>query len=117
MAGDFDLEAEDGDIDFGNGLESFNGDEVGVALDMMSTTAQTRMKSFVERIERLQEDEDAVKTDKKEVFLEAKGEGFDVKIMRKVIARRKQDKAKRQEEEALIELYEAALEMIAPSDK
>jgi uncharacterized protein (UPF0335 family) len=77
--------------------------------DVLSATAQGRLKSFVERIERLEEDKAAIAGDLKEVFAEAKGEGFDTKIMRKVVRIRKQDKAKRQEEEALIDLYISAI--------
>jgi uncharacterized protein (UPF0335 family) len=77
--------------------------------DVLTATAQGRLKSFVERAERLEEDKAAIANDLKEVFAEAKGEGFDVKILRKVIRLRKQDKAKRQEEEALIDLYLSAI--------
>jgi uncharacterized protein (UPF0335 family) len=79
------------------------------SIDVLNTTAQTRLKTIVERIERLEEDKAAVSADLKEVFAEAKGEGFDVKILRKVIRLRKQDKAKRQEEEALLDLYLSAI--------
>jgi uncharacterized protein (UPF0335 family) len=79
------------------------------SLDVLNTAAQTRLKTIIERIERLEEDKAAVATDIKEVFAEAKGEGFDVKILRKVVRLRKQDKAKRQEEEALIDLYISAI--------
>ena len=77
--------------------------------DVLNTTAQGRLKSFIERVERLEEDKAAVSNDIKEVFLEAKGEGFDVKTLRKVIRLKKQDKAKRQEEEALLDLYIEAI--------
>ena len=77
--------------------------------DVLNATAQGRLKSFIERIERLEEDKAAIAGDLKEVFAEAKGEGFDVKIMRKVIRLRKLDKVKRQEEEALIDLYVSAI--------
>ncbi len=79
------------------------------SLDVLNTAAQTRLKTIIERIERLEEDKAAVATDIKEVFLEAKGEGFDVKILRKVVRLRKQDKAKRLEEEAILDLYLAAI--------
>ena len=79
------------------------------SLDVLNTAAQTRLKTIVERIERLEEDKAAVANDIKEVFAEAKGEGFDVKILRKVVRIRKQDKAKRQEEEALLDLYLSAI--------
>ncbi|OYW74747.1 MAG: hypothetical protein B7Z26_11275, partial [Asticcacaulis sp. 32-58-5] len=71
--------------------------------DVLNTTAQSRLKTIVERIERLEEDKAALMADMKEVYLEAKGEGFDVKIIRKIIRLRKQDTAKRQEEEALLD--------------
>lgn len=78
--------------------------------DVISGAAQGRLKSFIERIERLEEDKAAVSEDLKEVYSEAKGEGFDVKILRKVIRIRKQDKAKLSEEEAQIALYLEAIE-------
>jgi uncharacterized protein (UPF0335 family) len=77
--------------------------------DVLNTTAQGRLKTIIERIERLEEDKAAIMADMKEVYLEAKGEGFDVKIIRKVVRLRKQDTAKRQEEEALLDLYLSAI--------
>jgi uncharacterized protein (UPF0335 family) len=79
------------------------------SIDVLNTDAQTRLKTIIERIERLEEDKAAVANDIKEVFAEAKGDGFDVKILRKVVRLRKQDKAKRQEEEALLDLYLSAI--------
>jgi uncharacterized protein (UPF0335 family) len=78
-------------------------------VDTLGVTAQGKLKSLVERIERLEEDKAAVMGDLKEVYAEAKGEGFDVKILRKVVRLRKADSAKRQVEEALIELYLSAI--------
>ena len=78
-------------------------------IDTLGATAQGKLKSLVERIERLEEDRAAVASDLKEVYAEAKGEGFDVKIIRKVVRLRKADAAKRSEEEALIELYITAI--------
>jgi uncharacterized protein (UPF0335 family) len=75
----------------------------------LQTSAQGKLKSLIERIERLEEDKAAVANDLKEVYAEAKGEGFDTKIVRKVVRLRKQDTAKRQEEEALIDLYISAI--------
>ncbi len=75
----------------------------------LTVTAQSRLRTIVERLERLEEDKQAVLADMKEVFAEAKGEGYDVKTLRKVIRIRKQDKAKRQEEEAILDLYLSAL--------
>jgi uncharacterized protein (UPF0335 family) len=79
------------------------------SIEVLNATAQTRLKTIIERIERLEEDKAAVATDIKEVFAEAKGEGFDVKILRKVVRLRKQDKAKRMEEEAILDLYLSAI--------
>ncbi len=78
-------------------------------IDVLNATAQSQLKSIIERIERLEEDKAAVANDLKEVYAEAKGNGFDTKVLRKVIRLRKQDKAKRQEEEALIDLYLSAI--------
>ena len=77
--------------------------------DVLTSAAQGRLKSIIERVERLEEDKAAVQADIKEVFAEAKGEGYDVKVLRKVIRKRKQDKAKRLEEEAIEDLYMSAL--------
>ncbi len=77
--------------------------------DVMTAAAQGRLKSFLERLERLEEDKAAVANDMKEVYAEAKGEGFDTKILRKVIRLRKMDKVKREEEDALVDLYLSAI--------
>lgn len=81
----------------------------------MSTTAfaKDQLKSFIERIERLEEEKAALAADIREVYAEAKGTGFDVKIMRKIVALRKLDKAEYQEQEAILELYKEALDMKA----
>ncbi|RVU39692.1 DUF2312 domain-containing protein [Hwanghaeella grinnelliae] len=71
-----------------------------------------RLRSYIERIERLEEEKQALADDIKEVFAEAKGTGFDVKVMRKIIRMRKQDLNERKEEEALLETYMAAIGMI-----
>lgn len=84
-------------------------DDASAADDVLTQQAQTRLRSFLERIERLEEDKAVVANDLKEVYAEAKGEGFDTKILRKVIRLRKQDKVRRQEEEALIDLYLSAI--------
>lgn len=68
------------------------------------------LQSFMERLERLDDDKSAVSADMKEVFAEAKGAGYDTKIMRKVLKLIKQDKAKRQEEQTLVELYLQSVE-------
>ena len=72
-------------------------------------TTGDRLKTFVQRIERLEEDKRGIADDIKEVFGEAKGEGFDVKVIRRVIALRRKDPAERAEEDELLELYMSAL--------
>ena len=71
--------------------------------------AADRLKSFIERIERLEEERTALGADIREIYAEAKGTGFDTKIMRQVIKLRKMDHADRQEQEHLLELYKRAL--------
>jgi uncharacterized protein (UPF0335 family) len=73
--------------------------------------AKERLRSFVERVERLEEEKKALADDIKEVYAEAKGEGFDVKILRQVVRLRKMDKAEFQEVEAMLDLYLSALGM------
>ena len=77
--------------------------------DVLNQDAQGRLRTIVERIERLEQEKAEVMEQIKEVFAEAKGAGFDVKILRKVVRLRKQDRAKRQEEEAILDLYLSAL--------
>ncbi|WP_026172573.1 DUF2312 domain-containing protein [Asticcacaulis benevestitus] len=76
---------------------------------MISGKAQTRLRTIVERVERLEEDKAGISGDIKEVYDEAKGEGFDVKILRKVVRLRKMDKTKRDEEETFLDLYLTAI--------
>ena len=84
-------------------------------MDAKTNFAQGQLRSFIERIERLEEEKKAIAADIKEVYAEAKGTGFDTKIMRKVVSLRKKDAAERQEEEAILNLYLSALGM-APAD-
>jgi uncharacterized protein (UPF0335 family) len=74
--------------------------------------AGDRLKSFIERIERLEEERKALSNDIKEVYAEAKGTGFDTKIMRQVIRLRRMDKDDLDEQEALIDVYKRALGML-----
>jgi uncharacterized protein (UPF0335 family) len=69
------------------------------------------LKQYISRIERLEGDKSNVLIDIKEVYSEAKSNGFDIKIMRQIIRMRKQDKSKLQEQEELLELYKEALDM------
>jgi uncharacterized protein (UPF0335 family) len=78
-------------------------------IDVLNSTAQSQLKSIIERIERLEQEKSEVAEQIKELMAEAKGNGFDGKILRKVIRIRKQDRAQRQEEEAILDLYLSAL--------
>lgn len=71
--------------------------------------AGKRLRSFIERIERLEEEKAALAEDIKEIYAEAKGTGFDPKTMRKLIRLRKMDVEKRREEDELLELYKSAI--------
>ena len=71
--------------------------------------ARDRLRALVERIERLEEEKSALAADIREVYAEAKGTGFDAKVMRQVIRLRKMDQPTLQEQEALLELYKSAL--------
>ena len=73
--------------------------------------AADRLRSFVERIERLEEEKQALAGDIREVYSEAKAVGFDPKVMRQVVRLRKMDPADQQEMEALIDVYKHALGM------
>jgi len=77
-------------------------DSVGIAGD--------RIRSFVERIEHIEEEIKALNEGKKEIFAEAKADGFDVKVLREIIRLRKQDKDERDEHESLLDLYLRAME-------
>ncbi len=73
--------------------------------------AKEHLRSFVERVERLEEEKKALADDIREVYAEAKGTGFDTRIMRQVVRLRKIESADRQEQEAMLELYLNALGM------
>ena len=79
--------------------------------DTSKTVAAGQLRAFIERIERLEEEKKTIADDIKEVYAEAKGTGFDTKAVRTIIRLRKKDQAERQEEEAIIDLYMAALGM------
>lgn len=73
--------------------------------------AADRLRSFIERVERLEEEKTALTADIREVYAEAKGVGFDPKIMRQIVRLRKMDSQDRQEQEAILELYRQALDL------
>lgn len=82
-------------------------DEIPVS----ETPTGQRLRNFIERVERLEEEKKALGDDIKEVYAEAKGQGFDTKVMKKIVMMRKQDPDDRAEEEALLDTYMAALGM------
>jgi uncharacterized protein (UPF0335 family) len=95
-----------------SGDEEFMTDSsVAAPTNDVGGIAADRLRSFVERLERLEEEKKGISDDIKDVYLEAKGTGFDVKIIRTIIRLRKKAKEERQEEEELIELYKMALGM------
>jgi uncharacterized protein (UPF0335 family) len=75
------------------------------------SVAADQLKAFIERIERLEEEKASLAGDIREVYGEAKGNGFDTKVIRKIVAMRKKDFAERREEEAILDLYMQALGM------
>lgn len=77
--------------------------------DVLNVSAQGQLRSIIERAKNLEDEKSAIQEHLKELFAEAKGNGFSVPILRKVIRIRKQDRAKRQEEEAILELYLSAI--------
>ena len=86
------------------GDDNSKGSDAGVAGD--------QLRAFVERIERMEEEKAAIGADIKEIYAEAKGNGFDTKILRKIVAIRKQDAKERAEQEAMLDIYMHALGMI-----
>ena len=76
-----------------------------------ATVAGKRLKQYIERIERLEEERKALGADMKDIFTEAKSSGFDTKAMRKIISLRKVGEQERKEQDELIELYKAAIGM------
>ena len=74
--------------------------------------AADRLRTLIERIERLEEEKAALAGDIREVYGEAKGSGFDTKIMRQIVKLRKMDKADLQEQETLLDLYKRALGLL-----
>lgn len=80
--------------------------------DPLNQAAQQQLQSMIERIERVNSEANKIKEQLKELYSEVKGTGFDTKIVRKLVAMRKKDRAKLQEERAILELYAAAMGML-----
>jgi uncharacterized protein (UPF0335 family) len=80
--------------------------------DAAAGFARDQLKSFIERIERLEEEKKTIADDIKDVFAEAKGNGFDTKALREILRIRKQDADQLAEHEAIVDLYKQALGML-----
>ncbi|MGE0024993.1 MAG: DUF2312 domain-containing protein [Hyphomicrobium sp.] len=78
----------------------------------LQASAQKQLRQMIESIERLEEEKKALSGDIRDKYLEAKGLGFDVKVLRKVVALRKKSQTERQEEESILEVYLHALGML-----
>ncbi len=89
-------------------VADFRDQQDNTANDTQGVSGQ-RLKAFIERVERLEEEKAGLAEDIKDIMAEAKGVGFDTKTMRKIIRLRKMDKQKREEEEELLELYKSAI--------
>lgn len=85
--------------------------EIATEQELASTVNAGHLKSYVERVERLEEEKSTFATDIKEVYGEAKANGFDTKIIKMIVKIRKQDREERQETEAILDLYLSALGM------
>lgn len=82
----------------------------------LQASSQEQLRQYIEAIERLEEEKKALAADISDKFLEAKAEGFDPKIMKKVLAKRKKSKSEREEEDAVLATYLHALGMLAGDD-
>lgn len=82
-------------------------------MNTKTSFAKGQLKTLVERIERLEEEKKTLGADIKEVYAEAKGNGFETKIIRKIIAIRKKDRHEREEEQSMLDIYLEALGMLA----
>jgi uncharacterized protein (UPF0335 family) len=80
--------------------------------DNSDTVAAEQLRALVERIERMEEEKKAIADDIREIYAEAKGNGFDTKVLRQIVRLRRQDAAERAEQRALTELYLSALGML-----
>lgn len=80
--------------------------------DVAQTVSAGQLRAFIERIERLEQEKSDIAEDIKSVYSEMKGAGFDTRAARQLVRLRKMDQAERQEREAILELYLAALGMI-----
>ncbi len=96
------------------GTAMFDGSETGE--DTVHNVARDQLRALVERIERLEDEKKSIADDIKDVYGEAKANGFDTKALRRLIAIRKQDQNERLEQEAILDTYMAALGMLTPDE-
>jgi uncharacterized protein (UPF0335 family) len=89
------------------------GNNTGIADEPATKFAKDQLKAIIERIERLEEEKKTISDDIKDVYAEAKGNGFDVKALRTIIRMRKQDANERAAQETILETYMHALGMLA----
>lgn len=82
-----------------------------------NSIAADQLKSIIERIERLEEEKAGLQSDIKDIYAESKGNGYDVKTLRKIIGLRKKDAAERDEEDHLLDTYKRALGMAPEMDE
>lgn len=85
---------------------------IGHNIDEGISVAGKRLQSFIERIERLQEEKEGMAEDIREIYKESKGVGFDTKALRKIVSLRKMDTQKRHEEAEILDLYKASIGMM-----
>jgi len=90
-------------------MADFGGTETVAAPQALTQTAQEKLRQLVARIEKLEEEKKSIADDIKETYGEAKGMGYDTKVLRKVIRLRKQDRQEREEQEQIMDLYLLAL--------
>ncbi len=96
-------------------IEAFTTKETGAPPPRAGNTQQIaadQLRSIIERVERLEEEKKSISDDIKDVYAEAKANGFDTKVLRKIVSLRKQDRDERMEEEAILDLYMQTLGMV-----
>ncbi len=86
--------------------------DIGVGHNSVTAIAVDQLRSIIERVERLEEDKKSITDDIKDVYAEAKGNGYDVKALRTIVRLRRQDADERQEQESILDSYKQALGMV-----
>ena len=86
--------------------------DIGVGHNSVTATAVDQLRSIIERVERLEDDKKAITDDIKDVYAEAKGNGYNVKALRTIVRLRKQDADEREEQESILDAYMQALGMV-----